>query len=242
MLRIQAGWHGFPGTLDFWFPLKFLQNVTFHYNELSVIQCQVMESTNRGMEVLWGTRLSDGQQCVVKTRQKAWWRLAPVISTLAFLFSQVDIMIIVISFHLFILLQFCQDVKKCTIVGLRCFLFSVARRVYHSKVQQRNATGGAPLKFKCPCRPWVVNGRWRKMYKKAKNVRLFGYGMLRPRKINKLCEIYEVLGWFLVAIQFLVLEIFEFLRLRIVRFWRRRKGTLLSWEKLKALWAMAPGL
>lgn len=30
----------------------------------------VMESTNRGMEVLWGTRLSDGQQCVVKTRQK----------------------------------------------------------------------------------------------------------------------------------------------------------------------------
>ena len=78
------------------------------------------------------------------------------------------------------------------------------------------------------------------MYKKAKNVRLFGYGMLRPRKINKLCEIYEVLGWFLVAIQFLVLEIFEFLRLRIVRFWRRRKGTLLSWKKLKALWAMAP--
>lgn len=30
----------------------------------------VMESTNRGMEVLWGTRLSDGKQCVVKTRQK----------------------------------------------------------------------------------------------------------------------------------------------------------------------------
>ena len=49
------------------------------------------------------------------------------------------------------------------------------------------------------------------MYKKAKNVRFFGYGygMLRPRKIDKLCEIYEVLGWFLVAIQFLVLEIFE---------------------------------
>eukprot|EP00438_Fugacium_kawagutii_P032224 Skav231684 [mRNA] locus=scaffold597:911419:924323:+ [translate_table: standard] len=30
----------------------------------------VMESTNRGMEVVWGTRLSDGRQCVVKTRQK----------------------------------------------------------------------------------------------------------------------------------------------------------------------------
>ena len=37
-----------------------------------VVLSQVMESTNRGMEVLWGTRLSDGQQCVVKTRQKAF--------------------------------------------------------------------------------------------------------------------------------------------------------------------------
>ena len=37
-----------------------------------VLSTQVMESTNRGMEVLWGTRLSDGQQCVVKTRQKAF--------------------------------------------------------------------------------------------------------------------------------------------------------------------------
>ena len=30
-----------------------------------------MESTNRGMEVLWATRLADGKECVVKTRQKA---------------------------------------------------------------------------------------------------------------------------------------------------------------------------
>ena len=29
-----------------------------------------MDSTNRGMEVVWGTRISDGRQCVVKTRQK----------------------------------------------------------------------------------------------------------------------------------------------------------------------------
>jgi len=29
-----------------------------------------MESTNRGMEVLFATRLSDGKECVVKTRQK----------------------------------------------------------------------------------------------------------------------------------------------------------------------------
>ena len=36
-----------------------------------LIELQVMESTNRGMEVLWATRLTDGKECVVKTRQKA---------------------------------------------------------------------------------------------------------------------------------------------------------------------------
>ncbi|CAJ1342310.1 unnamed protein product [Effrenium voratum] len=30
----------------------------------------VMDSTNRGMEVRWATRLADGHECVVKTRQK----------------------------------------------------------------------------------------------------------------------------------------------------------------------------
>lgn len=32
---------------------------------------QVMESTNSGMQVLFATRLSDGKECVVKTREKA---------------------------------------------------------------------------------------------------------------------------------------------------------------------------
>ena len=75
--------------------------------------------------------------------------------------------------------------------------------MYHSKVQQRNATGGALLKFKCPCRPWEESSCRQFDIRGESQIDHAGahecceqncvHQMDWLRKINKLCEIYEAL-------------------------------------------------